>query len=58
MLKGPINRIFKKDVEQADILLKGPINRNFEKNSAINPVSVDDSVARASIYLITTKPTR
>lgn len=58
VLKGPINRNFKKDIEQADILLKGPVNRSFEKDNPINPVSMDDSVARASIYLITTKPTR
>ncbi len=55
MLKGPINRNFKKDVERADFLLKGPTNRDFRQDSPIPPSPKGDTAetSTASIYLTT-----
>ena len=54
LLRGPINRHFKQDIERTELMLRGPINKQLRDNSKIG-ISQDDSAPTsvAKIYLAT-----
>lgn len=54
LLRGPINKHFKQDIERAELMLRGPINKQLQDNSDIG-ISQDDSAPTsvAKIYLAT-----
>ena len=56
LLRGPINRHFKRDVERTEFMLKGPINRRFPHGHTVTSLP-DDSVPTsvAKIYLATVR---